>query len=248
MPHTRPNNATQIKKRLAKLYKFIPHTTPVEDTTGAAIVAGASSITFTTFASWATGDWVCIVGSGGYDFVQLGTKPGSSGPIPISGRPPKFAQDAGARVYKLLRVDLGWIEQGGTNLGASASKVGIPAANAGGPVAYTDGDTGDITFTWTNLESNLRAIADAFGVDENTISGAGTTDDPYCLTITADAIGSMTVLQLRQELTLINGKKQYTDILDGFPEVNVAANTSKGDTSGWPCGVKCTRLVVWDQP
>lgn len=250
MPHTRSNNAQEILKRLSKMYKFvIPTTGLTEDTTGAALAKGAANITVTTFASWATGDYLIIVGSGGMDLLQLGTKPGSSAPIPLVGRPPAFAQDSGAKIYKATRLDLGYIEDAGAQLAASASKTGIGAANAGGAIAYIDGDTPEITFSWTQRESSLRDIATAFGVDEDTIEGTGVANDPYRITISGDSIGTQSNYCLRTEARKVNNKLQYFDVLNAFPEVNVsAAIVGKGNPTTWSCGVKCTAVVPWDQP
>ena len=250
MPHTRSNNGLEILKRLSKMYKFtIPTTGGLEDTTGAALAKGAANITVTTFASWQTGDYLIIIGSGGMDLLQLGTKPGAAGPIPLVGRPPAFAQDAGAAIFRATRADLGYIEDAGAQLGASASKQAIGAANAGGAIAYIDSDTPEITFTWTQRESNLRDIATAFGVDESAIEGAGTANDPYRLIISGDTIGTQSNYCLRTEARKVNNKLQVYDVLNAFPEVNVsAAVVGKGNPTTWGCGVKCTAVIPWDQP
>lgn len=250
MPHTRSNNAQEILKRLHKMYKFaIPTTGGTEDTTGASLAKGAANITVTTFASWATGDYLIIVGSGGMDLLQLGTKPGSAAPIPLVGRPPQFAQDSGAKIYKVTRQDLGYIEDAGAQLGASASKQAIGAANAGGAIAYIDSDTPEITFTWTQRESSLRDIATAFGIDEDAISGTGGANDPYVLAITGDSIGTQSNYCLRTEARKVNNKLQTYDVLNAFPEVSVsAAIVGKGNPTTWSCGVKATAVIAWDQP
>jgi hypothetical protein len=246
--NARLNNGQEVLAKLAKLYKYYrPATSPTTDVTDGAIAVDDAVIDPTTIATWTTGDDIIVVGTGGMDLLKLGTVPGS-GTIPLVGRPAVLAQAAGAVMTKATVKDLGYIEDAGSTLSASSSKSPIGAANAGGPIAYIDADTAEITFAWAQRESSIRNIAQAFGVDEDSIRGAGTTNNPYRILISGDTIGLATNFCLRAEARKVDGTYQIFDILNAFPEVNVSANiVGKGSPTVWGCSVKCTHIVAWDR-
>ncbi len=250
MPHLRSNNAQEILKRLVKLYKYVvPSAGGLTDALSENIAAGAASILVDDFASWQTGDYLIIVGSGGMDLLQLGAMPGVEGAIPLVGRPPIVAQEAGAVLYRAVRHDMGYITDPGTNISSSSSRAAIGAANAGGAIAYIESDTPELLFTWAQRESNLRDIASAFGIDEDAILGTGVANDPYRFLISGDTIGTQSNYCLRVESRKVNNKLQYMDVINAFPEVSVqAAVVGKGTPTEWGCGVKCTAVIPWDQP
>lgn len=246
MSTARLNNAQEILKRLSKIYKFyIPTTSPVVDTTGAAIDLNDTEITVTTFGSWATGDDIIISGSGGVELNRLGTKPGSSAPIPLV-RPASLAQLNGAVISKATKVDLGYIEEAGITFGATSSKSPIGAANAGGAIAYIDADVAEPTFSFATRETSLRNLLSAFGVDEDAILGGGGSDaDPYRVLITSDNIGTAANFCLRATGTLVNGRTGHFDLWDCTPEVNVSAQLGKGNPPVWGVSVKYTKMLYY---
>ena len=246
MPYTRLNNAGELAKRLRKLEKFvIPTTTPTLDTTAAVINADGVDVTVTTFASWATGDHVIVTGSGRMELNRLGTKPGVSGPIPVV-RPWSLAQASGAEIAKAQKNDLGYIEDAGGTFSSSSSKTGIGAANAGGAIAYLEGDTPEQQFAWSQRESNLRNILAAYGIDEDSIKGAGTDADPYRGLVSADNIGGQTNFCLRASGLLVNGKYLYFDLWNCTPEVSVSAQfVAKGQPTTWGLSVKYTDMLAY---
>ena len=147
MSNARLNNGGEVAKflkRIEKIYK--PTTSPTLDTASTALVAGDDEILPTTLASWATGDWFILEGSGGWEFGQLGVKPGS-GAIPLV-RPLVFSHDTGATMTKATRKDLGYIENAGANVSASTSPNGLGAANARGNIAILDGEPAEPSFSF----------------------------------------------------------------------------------------------------
>lgn len=246
MPYNRLNNAGEILKKMKAVEKFsIPLTSPTVDATAAAIAVDDAVMTVATFASWATGDYFFVNGTGRVELNQLGTKPGSSAPIPVV-RPFLIAQASGAVISKVTRSDMGYIEDGGATLTGSKTKTGIGAANAGGSIAYIDGDTPELGISWSQRESNLRNILTSFGVDEDSIKGTGTSPDPYRCLISADAIGTQANLCYRLSGLMDNGKTQYFDILNATPEVNVSAViVAKGQPTVWGIAVKFTDMAIY---
>lgn len=242
----RLNNGTELARFLKTIKKFyIPTTTPTVDTTAAAILVDDDDVTVSTFASWATGDDIIVEGTGGMELNKLGTKPGSSAPIPVV-RPFMLAQDTAASIKKATMKDLGYIEDAGGTFATSASKTGIGAANARSAIAYIDGDTPEQQFSFSLRESSLRNIATAYGADEDSIRGTGTSTDPYRLLIAPDTIGSQGNFCLRASGLYVNGKTLHADIMNCFPEVNVSAQfVGKGSPTVWGVSVKFTHLVWW---
>lgn len=242
----RLNNGTELARFLRSIEKFyIPTTTPTVDTTNAAIVQDEATVTVTTFAPWATDDYIIVEGTGGMELNQLGTKPGSAAPIPVR-RPFMLAQDTGASIRRALRKDLGYIEDAGGTFTTAASKTGVGAANARSAIAYIDGDTPEQAFSFNLRESSLRNIASAYGADEDAIRGLGTTVNPYRLLIGPNTIGSAANFCLRASGLYVNGKTLYADIMNCFPEVAVsAAFVAKGQPTVWNMSVKFTHLVWW---
>jgi hypothetical protein len=242
----RLNNGAELARFLRSIEKFyIPTTTPVLDTISAPITADAAAVTVTTFASFASSDYVFVDGAGGLELNQLGTKPGSSAPIPVV-RPFMLAQPAGAAIKKVTRQDLGFIEDAGGTFTTAASKTGIGAANSRAAIAYIDGDTPEQQFSFSLRESSLRNIATAYGADEDAIKGNGTTADPYRLLIGRSNIGSAANFCLRAKGLLVSGKTLNADIMNCFPEVNVSAQfVGKGSPTVWGVSVKFTDIVFW---
>lgn len=242
----RLNNAQELAKKLTRIQKFtIPTTTPTVDTLSAAVAADDTTVTVTTFASWATGDDIIINGSGGVELNRLGTKPGSSAPIPVV-RPLTLVQASGAAISKAEKVDLGYIEDAGGTFATSSSKTGIGAANAGGAIAYIDGDTPEQQFSFSVRESSLQNILGAYGIDETTIRGAGTDADPYRALVSSDNIGSQSNFCLRASGLLVSGKTLYFDLWNCFPEVNISAQfVGKGQPTTWGMSVKYTKMLAW---
>lgn len=236
----RLNNAQELAKRLRKIEKFyIPTTTPVVDVTDAAITVAATTVDVATLASWTTGDDVIVVGTGRMELNRLGTVPGS-GAIPVI-RPWSLAQDIGAVISKATKKDLGYIEDAGGTFATASSKTGIGAANAGGAIAYIDGDTPEQSFSWSVRESSLRNILSAYGIDEDTVVGAGSDADPYRALITPDNIGTQQNYCLRASGLLVSGKILYCDMWNCFPEVNISAQfIGKGQPTVWGMSVKFT--------
>jgi len=235
----RLNNAQEMAKRLRKIEKFyIPTTSPVVDVTNAAIDAADADVGVATLASWTTADDVIVLGTGGMELNRLGTVPGS-GAIPVI-RPWSLAQASGAAITKAVKKDLGYIEDAGGSFAVSSSKQGIGAANAGGAIAYIDSDTPEQLFTWGVRESSLRNILTAYGIDEDSIVGAGTNSDPY----RADNIGTQTNFCLRASGLMVSGQYIYRDMWNCTPEVNIsAAFVGKGSPTVWNMGVKFTHGI-----
>jgi hypothetical protein len=249
MSNARANNGREVLAKLAKIYKFYkPVTSPVVDSVPGALALDDAVITVQTFASVSTGDYLIVEGTGRMDLLKLGTKPGSAGAIPLLERPVCFAQEAGAIITVASRKDLGYIEDAGASLSASASKTGIGAANSRGPIVYIDGDTPEITVGWAQRESSERNILQSFGIHEDSVRGTGVANDPYRGIISADNIGSEANLAFRIASLLANGKTKNFDLLNCFPEVSVSANiVSKGQPTVWGVSVKCTDIVSWTE-
>lgn len=245
MSNARLNNAQELAKRLRKLEKFyIPTTAPVTDPTTVAIVADDEDITVTTLGSFTTGADIIVVGTGRMELNRLGTVPGL-GAIPVI-RPFSLAQDAGAIVSIASRKDFGYIEDAGGSFASSSSKTGIGAANAGGAIAYLDGDTPEQQFSWAVRESSLRNILSAYGIDEDAIKGDGTDADPYRGLISADNIGSQANFCLRASGLLVSNKFLYFDMWNCTPEVSVSAQfIGKGQPTTWNMSVKFTDMLPY---
>lgn len=245
MSNARLNNAQELAKRLRKIEKFyIPTSTPVLDPTTAPIVAADDDISVTTLASFTTGDNIIVTGTGRMELNRLGTVPGS-GAIPVI-RPFSLAQDTGAIVAKATRKDLGYIEDAGGTFASSSSKSGVGAANAGGAIAYLDGDTPEQQFSWAVRESSLRNVLSAYGIDEDAIAGTGTDSDPYRGLISADNIGTQANFCLRASGLLVSNRILYFDLWNCTPEVSVSAQfIGKGQPTTWNMSVKYTDMLIY---
>ena len=239
----RLNNGQQVLAKIEKMYRFAaPLVSPVATTLSAAADAGDDEIALTSETGLADNDHLLIAG----DEMEVATIADlAADPNPTLLVPLAFAAASGSAVVKAARTDLGYIEDGGVSVNGSTSKVAIGAANARGAIAYIDGDGAELDVSFGLRESSLDNVLLAFGIDDSTLRGAGTTADPYLAVIGRDSIGSMANYLLRGTFRQVNNKLVVVDFHNCFAEVQVAAALgAKGNPVSWTIRARPTSITI----
>lgn len=215
----RLNTAGEVLQTLSSVELYTEPSTPVTATTSGAIAALASVAPFTiTPVGFANGDPVYFVGSGGPELNAISGSPAASLPLAFKAGQPQIA---GAVMHKMVKADLGYIEQNGVKGHVQLTQNPILAANSRAPVSYTRG-VGELSGSLSLYGVNLENLALFFGIDASQISGSGTQIDPYQLVIGGTTLASHGLMAIR-------AKGVRDDLVNVWQDFNGVTITPNGD-------------------
>ena len=217
----RQNTPGEILQTLSSIELYTEPATPVTAATTGAIAALAAVAPFgTTPTGFASGDPVYFVGTGGPELNAVGGVPAASLPLTYKAA---AAQAIGAVMHKMVKQDLGYIEQSGLKAHVQLSQNPIMAANYRAPVGYTRGP-GELSGSLALYGVNLENLALFFGIDSAQISGAGTSTDPWQLAVSGLTLASHGLMAFR-------AKGVRDDLVNVWQDFNGVTITPNGDIS-----------------
>lgn len=178
----------------AELFNYLSEVGIIKD-----VSAGASTTSDTAAAA---GDVIIsVVSETGFvqgDFVRIGSGENlevheveavSAGQIDLVS-PLEYAQASGVAVVEQEKIDMGHASEGGVQWSVAEDIFEVRASTSALVLSRrTTGITENISFN--GILWNLSNVANAFGVDESDVVGAGTAADPYAFRVNPDELNTL---------------------------------------------------------
>lgn len=207
-----PRNGTinEVVRFPTKVYVFTLNTsTPVNTTLSGAEAAAQSVLTLTSATGAVDGLHYFVNGTGGVEVVtQVGAP--ATNDITIT-TPTLFAQGAGATVQEADRADIGYIDQGGWNVGVAKSVTEVQAANSAVTLVYIDSPI-SITGAFNALSFNVPNFLTSLGLVNDELGDGAAYATAYRTGI-GPTSASESLLAFRLEADMHDGYKAQIDLL-----------------------------------
>jgi hypothetical protein len=236
----RSNNGNEVFKYLTSVKKYmVASGTHGSTTLSGPTVVGDATLDLTAITNFTSLDPVLIVSSAGTEFNQLtGTLATTNSPI---ATPTPFVHPTAATVTEMVAIDLGHLDEAGVTLTGSLPINPVNASTSRVPIAYIPGQ-GSMGGSFNLRGYNNLNLATVFGMPEAE-TGAGTSGDPYTLSLLGTTIGTDTNIVFRASGVLIDGRTATVDFLGVTPAVN--ANIAIGGSTPSVLAVQfnCTGVI-----
>lgn len=237
----RQNDATELIKKFTSIDLYRLATGTIGDTTTTGAVAkGAATIPVTAITNFTLADPAFLIGDGGFELITAIGTPATT--MPITNQKIEFAQSTGARFVEAVKVPLGKVESGGFSFNLNRSLTPIESAQDDSPIAYEEGAlelSGQVGLLGFNPE-NLQLVA---GVAES-ITGAGTSADPYQGALGGPANTSLSLIAFRVSFLRYDGKTGHIDCLNARINASGGVTIGKGGSKAFQCGVTFTQAIM----
>lgn len=237
----RQNDGTELIRKLTAIDLYRIQTGTIGDTTTSGAVAkGAATVGVTAITNFTVTDPAFIIGDGGFELITAIGTPATT--MPITNQKIEFAQSAGARFVEAVKVPLGKIESGGFSFNMNRSLTPIESAQDDSPIAYEEGVlelSGGFGLLGFNPE-NMQLVA---GVVE-TITGAGTSADPYQGSLGSNVQVSLSNFAFRVAFLRNDGKTGHIDCLNARINASGGVSIGKGGNKSFQCGVTFTQAIM----
>lgn len=207
-----PRNGTinEVARFPTKVYGFtLNASTPVNTTLSGAEAVGQSVLSLTSATGAVDLLYYFLNGTGGIEVVQQTGAPAAND-ITIT-TPLLFAQGSGAAVKEADRVDLGYIDVGGWNVGVAKSVTEVQAANSAVTLVYIDSPI-SITGAFNVLSFNIPNFLLGVGLVNNEAGDGAAYTTAYRAGI-GPASESESLLAFRLEADMHDGYKAQVDLL-----------------------------------
>jgi hypothetical protein len=237
----RQNNGLEILKGISKVEAFSIVPSGGDTVTEAAIALGAASVAVDDETDFTNGDPIFIIGDGGLELNKVGV-PNATMPL---GFKAAVAQGVGARMVEVVARNLGHVDENGVSYNASLQLTAIDAATSATPLAYMRG-AGELSAQFNLRGFNNLNFQLAHGVDELE-GGAGTSADPYQVSVGGTEIGTHGLICLRVTGYRFDLKTVTRDFLNCTMEVAVREQLGGRTPGVTPISVKFDRVVqrIW---
>lgn len=148
--------------------------------------AGAGTISVASSTNFATNDFIRIDRT---EYNQI-TNITGAGPFTFTlKRNLEFAHASGAPVVETIDVPIGEVSTDGVMLDSQTEETPLKVGTQRGVYLYVPGAT-EQKFVFTMMNFSLENVAEAFGINPTTITGAGTSGSPYILTLNPANFGT----------------------------------------------------------
>lgn len=227
----------KVYKYLTGAEKFVIASGGGDTTVAATATAGVTAISVGATTSFASGDWVAIVGAAQSELAQIGTPAAT---MPLTNYRTGGAYAVGDRFVEMSRIQLGHID--GLQITGKLDLTPIRADTSRVPIAYI-GNNGELMAQWNFKEFTPLNLQAALGITEAEY-GAGTTADPYAMLASGATLGSQGYQSFRFTGVQVNGKTAELYLNDATTEVDFSA--AIGGTQGTvvPIKIRYTSLVM----
>jgi hypothetical protein len=236
----RLNSGQELFRRLdsIRIYR-IQTTSPGDTTLTTALTTSVTVATIAATTSFATSDFVMIIGSGGVELNRLGTALSTAQTLT---RRVGIPQNAGARFVEATETDLGFIDDGGLVISPSQSLTPINSALSALPVQYISG-IGEISATFNLMGFNVQTLHTIMGITESEV-GAGSAADPFQGFVLGSQMGSQTTQCIRATGSRYDGQTIEVDLLDARVEVQGQITMNRQAPALMPMAVKFSAMAI----
>lgn len=238
MPRT--NDFNELFRKLDSLQVFRQVSGGGSTSLAAALASAAAVANLAATTSFASGDPVFIIGSGGTELNAItGVTPTTAVPLLYKAN---FAQASGASFVEAVATSLGHIEEGGIVLNASQPMSPINSAFDALPLTYIYG-YGELEATFGLLGLNGLNLQTALAIPESE-QGAGTAGDPYQVGLSGATMGTQGIQCFRAMGSRHDGKTVMLDFNNAKISMNGGVNMNRTAPAVIPCTIKFTTAVL----
>lgn len=238
MPRTLDFN--ELFRKLDSLQVFRQVSGGGSTSLAAALASAASVVNVASMTSFASGDPVFIIGSGGTELNAItAVTPTSAVPLLYKAN---FAQASGASFVEAVATSLGHIQANGIVMNASQPMTPINSAFDALPLTYIYG-YGELSATFGLLGFNGLNLQTALGIPESE-QGAGTSGDPYQVGLSGATMGTQGIQCFRAMGSRHDGKTIMLDFNNAKIAMEGAVNLQRTAEAAIPCSIKFTTAVL----
>jgi hypothetical protein len=236
----RLNTAGELWRKLTEVAVYRIVSAGGSTTASGAITVGQQTIAMTATTGFTSADPVIFSGDLGVYLSAISAAPGTASIVTTYKAPVALA--SGANVWQAVKTNLGHPTEEGPSITPTFSQTAIRSAIRDLPLQYISGQA-EIGVALPLLGFSIEAWQSMFGIPES-VTGAGTSGDPYQGYIGGNSFGTQTTQVLRMTGNDFDGNTILMDFNDAKPEASGSTSLNRTAAAALPLNFKCSSLTI----